>query len=168
MPILIEPTAIMAESLKRLSPTEAEIVWACMECSNQELQKLLEKYGASPLQALDRKQAFRVFTSHVCAIHRVEPELLRSPYRFQRLVNARSQLAVLLIELLDAIHVEVAQTVGRERSSVSHMVQNHHDMMKFNEVYRSQYQRLEAMCRTSIFPSNEEEKGVEKPDTVKA
>lgn len=146
MPVLIEPTLLLADELGRLPSSLAESLWSEVEKTNQKLVQLLSEAAHARSAAIDRHQQFLTCLQKVCEAHQVEPALLRTPYKFQRLVFARAQLAALLRELHQATQLEISRLICRERSTISHTLVVHRQMLETDPAYRRQYIRLKAAC----------------------
>lgn len=152
MPVLVEPTLLLADQLNRLPQRLVQSLWAELESTNQRLTRLLSEAEAARFVALDRHQAFQHCLKSVCDAHSVEPALLRAPYKFQRLVFARAQLAGILTELLRATQQEIARLICRDRSTISHTLVVHRQLLETDPHYRRQYQALKARCSDHLAP----------------
>ncbi|MDX2063429.1 MAG: hypothetical protein SFY70_10245 [Bacteroidia bacterium] len=146
MPVFIEPTALLADQLDRLPPTLVQHLWREVEQANDRLANLLRQAETTRHATLERHQLLQRCLALACQHHGVEPALLRSPYKFQKLVFARAQLAAVLKELHQATQLEIGRLLCRDRSTISHTYTVHDNMFKTNPGYKATYLRLKADC----------------------
>jgi hypothetical protein len=149
MPVFIEPTPLLAHALGELRQGPANTLWRALDQANLRIARLLEQVNhLRLLTAYTRELALA--ERLVCHLWGLPATMLHSRLRHNRLVLARTQLAALAREQFCCTQLELATLLGRDRSTVSHSLRVHANLLRTDSLYRSHYLTLKARYAHAI------------------
>lgn len=139
MPNYLELTPTLLRHLPQLTPSRRQALWHQLETTNRRLHVLLSRPDPHP-----PKQDRALLARHlVCQAWSLTPGLLHAPYRYPRLVQARTQLAALLIYHCGFRQHQAARLLARHRTTVSHGMRLHALALTEDAHYAARYRQLE-------------------------